>query len=169
MAPLYKKALILGATSDIGLALAEKLITQGTSVVVTGRRQGRLDAFSIVLSAGIQRPFSFAALDTIDFYKFSDELLTNYTAVVHLVTAFLPHLQRLSKEKEAHLVFISAPLAIVLTMLRTSGYNASKALLHRFIMNLREQLKENGNRVRCSRYSRPLCRRRYMIGTTSQI
>ncbi|KAI1759161.1 putative short-chain dehydrogenase/oxidoreductase [Hypoxylon sp. FL1150] len=45
MAPLYHKALIIGATSGIGEALAAKLYEDGTSVIVTGRRQGRLDAF----------------------------------------------------------------------------------------------------------------------------
>lgn len=45
MAPLYTKALIIGATSGIGAALAAKLISTGTKVIVTGRRQDRLDAF----------------------------------------------------------------------------------------------------------------------------
>lgn len=45
MAPLYKKALIIGATSGIGEALAAKLLSEGSSVIVTGRRQDRLDAF----------------------------------------------------------------------------------------------------------------------------
>ena len=45
MAPLYKKALIVGATSGIGAALAAKLLTEGTSVIVAGRRRDRLEAF----------------------------------------------------------------------------------------------------------------------------
>ena len=43
--PLYKKALVLGATSGIGEAFATKLIATGSKVVVVGRRQDRLDAF----------------------------------------------------------------------------------------------------------------------------
>lgn len=43
-APLYKKALIIGATSGIGEALANRLVEQGTSVVAVGRRQERLEA-----------------------------------------------------------------------------------------------------------------------------
>jgi len=45
MAPIYKKALVVGATSGIGEALAAKLAVNGTKVVVVGRRQDRLDAF----------------------------------------------------------------------------------------------------------------------------
>ncbi|KAI0148583.1 hypothetical protein GGR57DRAFT_474862 [Xylariaceae sp. FL1272] len=186
MAPLYQKALVIGATSGIGLALAEKLVAEGTSVIVTGRRQDRLQEFvkkhgsgkasaetvdimklesipafaksitevhpnidSIIVNAGIQRPFNFAAPANVDLSSFGEELLTNYTAVVHTITAFLPHLQRLGKDKETHLVFISASLGLVPTMLRTPGYNASKAALHSFVLNLREQLKENGDNVRC--------------------
>jgi short-subunit dehydrogenase involved in D-alanine esterification of teichoic acids len=190
MPPIYKKTLIIGATSGIGLALSEKLIAEGTFVIATGRRQDRLDAFtakhrggirkvataialdvreldtlpafaksvterhpdldSIIINAGIQRPFNFAAPESVDFGSFGDELLTNYTAVVHLVTAFLPHLQHLGREgKETHLVFIGASLGLVPTMLRTPGYNASKAALHSFVVNLREQLRQNGDRVRC--------------------
>jgi short-subunit dehydrogenase involved in D-alanine esterification of teichoic acids len=43
--PLYTKALVFGATSGIGEALAAKLISQGTSVIVVGRRQAKLDQF----------------------------------------------------------------------------------------------------------------------------
>ncbi|KAI1076028.1 putative short-chain dehydrogenase/oxidoreductase [Whalleya microplaca] len=193
MAPLYKKALIIGATSGIGEALAAKLLENGTSVIVTGRRQDRLDAFTsahsntstnasatavafditqlrsipsfaasiveahpdldcLVLNAGVQRAFDFADPAAVDLAAFDAELATNYTAPVHLVTAFLPHLQKLSREgdgkSETHLVFVGASLALVPSLVRTPGYNASKAALHSWITNMRQQLKDAGDRVR---------------------
>jgi short-subunit dehydrogenase involved in D-alanine esterification of teichoic acids len=39
----YKKVLLLGATSGIGYALAERMLSNGTKVVVVGRRKERLD------------------------------------------------------------------------------------------------------------------------------
>ncbi|RYP21872.1 hypothetical protein DL765_001948 [Monosporascus sp. GIB2] len=185
MAPLYKKALIIGATSGIGEALAAKLLDEGTSVIVTGRRQERLDAFlskhgstsvstvaldvtklseipsfaasiigdhpdldCVVLNSGIQRAFNFAKPDTVDLGVFGEELTTNYLSFVHLATAFLPHLQRLGREKETHVVFVGASLALIPSLLRTPGYNASKAALHSWIMAVRQQLKEGGHNVR---------------------
>jgi short-subunit dehydrogenase involved in D-alanine esterification of teichoic acids len=44
MAPLYRKALIIGATSGIGEALAGKLVSCGSKVVLVGRRRDRLEA-----------------------------------------------------------------------------------------------------------------------------
>lgn len=41
----YKKVLVLGATSGIGEALAAKLVREGSSVIVTGRRKEKLEAF----------------------------------------------------------------------------------------------------------------------------
>lgn len=41
----YKKVLIIGATSGIGWALAEKIVENGTHVVIVGRRQEKLDEF----------------------------------------------------------------------------------------------------------------------------
>lgn len=45
MAPLYKKTLVVGASSGIGEALAAKLIATGTKVIVVGRRRDKLEAF----------------------------------------------------------------------------------------------------------------------------
>ena len=41
----YKHVLVVGATSGIGLALAERLVQEDVKVVIVGRRQERLDAF----------------------------------------------------------------------------------------------------------------------------
>ena len=41
----YKKVLVVGATSGIGEGLAERLIAEGSKVIVTGRRKENLEAF----------------------------------------------------------------------------------------------------------------------------
>jgi NADP-dependent 3-hydroxy acid dehydrogenase YdfG len=45
MALPYKQVLVVGATSGIGHAMADRLIKEGSKVVAVGRRQDRLDAF----------------------------------------------------------------------------------------------------------------------------
>lgn len=42
---IYKKVLVIGATSGIGEALASRLVQEGTSVIVCGRRKDKLEAF----------------------------------------------------------------------------------------------------------------------------
>lgn len=175
--PLYKKALVIGATSGIGEALAIKLVANGSKVVLVGRRQERLDnlvkqlgsdkssamsfditklqdisAFAskvtsehpdidaIILNSGIQRSFNFAKPETVDLSMVQEELTTNYTSIIHLTMAFLPFLQ--AQKTATHLVYISATLGIIPTVIRTGGYNASKAALHHWILVFREQLKQ---------------------------
>ena len=45
-------ALVTGASRGIGLAIAQRLLAEGASVVLTGRRQDTLDAAVAALSAG---------------------------------------------------------------------------------------------------------------------
>ncbi|KAF4453647.1 hypothetical protein F53441_3656 [Fusarium austroafricanum] len=175
MAPLYRKTLVIGATSGIGEAFAAKLIATGTKVIVVGRRRDKLEAFvqkygdeyaravvfdvtdlnaikdfaesitqsdpdldSIVFSSGIQRGFDFSNPETLDLSVLGDELVTNYTSAVYLTAAFLPHLK---KQSQAQLVYVSATLGLIPSMIRTPNYNASKSALHTFILNVRQQLR----------------------------
>ncbi|KAI5459140.1 hypothetical protein BGZ63DRAFT_390353 [Mariannaea sp. PMI_226] len=183
MAPLYTKALIIGATSGIGEALAAKLISTGTKVIITGRRKERIDSFvqkygaenasglvfdvlkiseipafaksviasnpdldCVVVNSGIQRAFDFTKPETLDLSQIDTEVTTNYTSAVHLTAAFLPHLN--AHEQQGHLVFISATLGLIPSLIRTPNYNASKAALHSFIMAVRQQLKDASLKTR---------------------
>lgn len=42
----YKTALVLGATSGIGLELAHRLVSRGVYTIAVGRRQDRIDKFT---------------------------------------------------------------------------------------------------------------------------
>lgn len=41
----YKNVLMIGATSGIGAAMADRLIKEGSKVIAVGRRQDKLDDF----------------------------------------------------------------------------------------------------------------------------
>lgn len=41
----YKKILVVGATSGIGLALADRMIKEGANVIAVGRRKDKLEEF----------------------------------------------------------------------------------------------------------------------------
>ncbi|KAK1589872.1 short chain dehydrogenase [Colletotrichum navitas] len=62
-----KTALVTGATSGIGLALAERLVANGTFVVAVGRRRDRLDALAAAHGPGklAAEPFDVTDLDTL--------------------------------------------------------------------------------------------------------
>lgn len=67
MAFPYQKVLVIGATSGIGEALASRIVQNGSSVIVTGRRKERLAEF--VQKHGKDKatavPFDITQLDKI--------------------------------------------------------------------------------------------------------
>lgn len=43
----FQTILVIGGTSGIGWAFAEKYLKEGRKVIITGRRQDRLDQFAV--------------------------------------------------------------------------------------------------------------------------
>lgn len=64
---LYKRVLVIGATSGIGEALASRFVEEGTKVIVVGRRKEKLEDF--VHKHGKDRataiPFDITEMDKI--------------------------------------------------------------------------------------------------------
>lgn len=77
----YNKVLVIGATSGIGKALASKLVENGTSVIVVGRRQEALDQFvqehGKDKAEGVQ--FDITKLDAIP--KFAEDIMKSHPDV----------------------------------------------------------------------------------------
>jgi short-subunit dehydrogenase involved in D-alanine esterification of teichoic acids len=80
----------------------------------------------------------------VDLGLFDTELVTNYTAPVHLTKAFLPSL--IAQNKPTALMYTTSGLAVV-PLGRCPGYCATKAALHHFLIPLRTHLKETNVRV----------------------
>lgn len=190
----YKNVLVLGATSGIGLGLAERMVENGIHVIAVGRRKENLESLqqkhgkdkvstyqfditdlkyipsfaskynlppllssntltqlssitkshpnldSVFLNSGIQRGLDFTRPDSIDLDLVETEFTTNYLSAIHLIKAFLPHLQSFSGPTS--LIFTTSGLALV-PILRCPNYCASKAAMHHLILTLREQLKHS--------------------------
>lgn len=62
----YKKVLLIGATSGIGYALAERMLSTGTKVIIVGRRKEKLD--ELVTEHGKDKAFP----SVFDISKLSD-------------------------------------------------------------------------------------------------
>lgn len=79
----YKKVLLLGSTSGIGAALADKLVENGVFVIGVGRREDRLKAF---VSKHGQQKADYRVLDINDLkaVSFSTDLMVLLRLTVNL-------------------------------------------------------------------------------------
>ncbi|KAK5120734.1 hypothetical protein LTR85_006092 [Meristemomyces frigidus] len=105
------------------------------------------DIDSVMLNSGIQRHLNWAEPDKVNLDHIEQEMLTNYTAYMHLTKAFLPYLQR-QAPKPTSMVYTTSGLALV-PILYCPNYCATKAALHHMILAMRQQLKDvDGNNVK---------------------
>lgn len=73
----YKRVLLVGATSGIGQAMADRLVNEGSKVIAVGRRQDRLDEF--VRKHGSDKA-SAAAFDIAKSQK-APQFVTEYVGI----------------------------------------------------------------------------------------
>ncbi|MCJ1468006.1 hypothetical protein MMC07_006632 [Pseudocyphellaria aurata] len=159
----YKKVLVIGATSGIGEALAARLVTAGSSVILTGRRKDKLE--QLVDQHGKDHssaiPFDITNIDEIpNFAKTITETHPDLDCVVlnsgiqRLVDFTKPETVDISSiQNEVNTNYISyiALTTAFLPFLQTKdhesslilcpNYCATKAALHHIVLALREQLK----------------------------
>lgn len=102
---------------------------------------------AVIFSAGIQHEFDFTKPETVDLDKLVSELNTNYTAIVTMITYFLPHFLKVaSKGQPCFIVPITSGLGIVPGPW-VPCYSATKAALHSYSISLNEQLRGTGVHV----------------------
>ncbi|GAM37732.1 hypothetical protein TCE0_033r07889 [Talaromyces pinophilus] len=137
----YNTALITGATSGIGYALAKRLIATNVFVVAVGRRRERLD--KLVATHGPSE-VAVEACDVSDLDGMA-QWTKRYLCFPLLDSrlSFLPHLQSLSSP--ASIILVSSALGIV-PLPRCANYCASKAALRSLAWSLRAQLSDDGQR-----------------------
>ncbi len=82
------------------------------------------DLDCVFLNSGLQRKINWAEPESVDLDTIELEMLTNYTAFMHLTKMFLPLLQKQAPKKTG-IIYTTSGLALV-PILYCSNYCASK-------------------------------------------
>ncbi len=96
----------------------------------------------LINNAGVQRAHDFRTGDP-SLEEIAAEIQTNFTGLVQLCSAFLPHLQR---QQRACLINVSSGLGLI-PLSRVPVYSATKAAVHSFTQSLRHQLRNTNVEV----------------------
>ena len=165
----YRTALVTGASSGIGEAVAKLLTTRGIEVHAAARREERLSKLAqqtgavshvidlrdrqaiyatfadteidiLVHCAGLGSPFT--AFTELDPDNIDATFETNLVAGVHLVRALSPGMVARGR---GHIVTIGSIFG--LHAIGSAVYGASKGGVHLLSQNLRHELKGSGIRV----------------------
>ena len=84
----YKHVLMIGATSGIGAAMADRLIQEGSKVIAVGRRQDRLEDF--VRKHGIDKASAakFDITDEQNMDEFVKQLVAPALVLLDIMTSW---------------------------------------------------------------------------------
>ena len=165
----YKKALVTGATSGMGLETAIRLAESGIHVTAAGRRKeklielqnkiscdiieidvrdqekiysefGELEVDILINNAGVGRGFSPIFLAEPDDINTTTE--TNVTSFLHLLRAVVPGMVN---RKKGHIINIGSIAGLY--PVSSSVYGGSKGAVHMINQNLRVELSGTGVRA----------------------
>ena len=168
--------LITGGTSGIGLAFAEEFLKQGNKVIITGRREDRLNEIKGRLPEIVIKVSDVAdAIQRIELARWINQdhpetnILIN-NAGIQLITDFSEEIDisriqseietnfiapvhlsslfisQLTGKKNAAIINITSGLAFV-PIAAMAIYCATKAAMHSLTLSLRFQLKETGIKI----------------------
>ncbi|GJC98861.1 short-chain dehydrogenase [Colletotrichum higginsianum] len=147
-----KTTLITGATSGIGLALADRLVANGTYVIAVGRRTDRLDA--LVSAHGPEKvaaePFDVTDLEALPAWV--DKITSTYPSLDTIIlNAGIQRSVDFTSPSSISLSSVSSELATNYLAPprprphpRCPNYCATKSALHSLAWSLRAQLAAHG-------------------------
>jgi short-subunit dehydrogenase involved in D-alanine esterification of teichoic acids len=173
----FKCAIVTGGGGGLGRAMAEWLLSKGKQVIIVGRTEANLkkavdemgpkakyyvldtgdvkaipefvekvtkehpEVDCLINNAGVQKPLD---VNKLDLKSADQEININIVGPMHLTSLLLDHF----KSKPAAVIMnVSSVLGYYPVSIINPVYNATKAWVHFFTMNLRTQLKDSNIKV----------------------
>ena len=135
-----KVAVVTGASSGIGEAIAKKLSQQGASIVLVGRNEQRLNEIAQQLNT----PAKVVSADVTVKSNIDDMLkavIDHFT--LHVLQATLPYLL---KQSSGHIINLASVSGFEPTK-TNAVYGATKAAIHAITQSLEKELARTGVKV----------------------
>lgn len=152
-----KKVIIAGRTESNLQSTCKELGCTAYYVLDTGKTESikpfvatitkeHPDLNGLINNAGVQKPIEVDKMQAEDFLSTADqEISINIKGPVHLAVELLPHFKA---QKQAVIMNVSSVLGFVPFSTINPIYNGTKAFVHLFTINLREQLARSHNNIR---------------------